>query len=108
MKISTASKNCEIYEASVKIIDLKTKKIEKMLKKMDPDSIKLDLILKYEKFFVCLINVSLPSGNIEVHSQDFAQDRSIRLSFDKLTDEIEKYKETHFPSHSKYPKRETI
>lgn len=109
MILKTKAKNLQISRDLYQEISKKLAKIFKLLPNLTNDLTSLSITMEIQRgHFSCSIIFSLPKDVLVAQADDKSLGRAVKSSFDKLIFQVKRYKELHFKSLSRYPKKVSV
>lgn len=132
MVFKLIAKECEVVESSQQHINRHLEKLSRFLKNIEADLPILHLIIRKNRdryhpkkisspkaksyvstkpslaYYEGSIVLTLPKKLLYAHFKGQTVDECVNLGFERITQKVIKYKDTHFPTESEYPDRASI
>ena len=105
MVYSIATKDCEISEKNLALLERYLYKLSDRISKFSTDLPLLYFVLRWQSkkdYYYGSIYLDLPKKRLYVNFQGKSIEEAIQLGFERIKKEVETYKGLHFTSDSEY------
>lgn len=111
MIFTIATKNFRIPKVWQKELERYIEKMLRLVPEIEPSLILADLVIQRHEMrdlYQGSITLRLPIKNLHVSFEGYNADECLNDAFERLYQEIRKYRGTHFINDSEYPRKESI